>query len=90
MAEQFSRPDPGRIAAAVRSRADRVPGQRDMTAFERALAGPPAEGPRLVWLLTWPDGRAVSVDSEDHALAIAREARVCRMARRYVTPGVAR
>jgi hypothetical protein len=89
MAEERHDPHTQQVPARVmRSRIDRVPGQRDMSSFERVFAGPPAEGPRLQWAVTWPNGRMTIVDSEDDAIAIARGAPGCRIARRYVTPWI--
>lgn len=90
MDHELAPPDPGLPLRAVRTRADRVPGQRDMSSFEQVVAGPDADGPRLVWLVVWPDGRVTPVDSEDDALVLARGTPRCRLTRRYVTPGVSR
>lgn len=88
--ESFHPPAGGPPPRVVRTRIDRIPGQRDMSTFEHAIAGPSADGPRLQWTVRRPDGRTITVDTEDEALAIARQLPGCRIGRRYVTPCVAR
>jgi hypothetical protein len=91
MAEETFDPTAGPPPTPVRrTHIDRVPGQRDMSLFERAFAGPSADGPRVQWTVRWPDGRATVVDSEDDALALARGGTGCRITRRYVTACVPR
>jgi hypothetical protein len=90
MADEVSRPDPDETTRTVGIKVDRIPGQRDMSSFEHVLAGPPADGPRLQWLIAWPDGRVTAVDDEDDALAAVRAVHGCRLLRRYVTACVPR
>jgi hypothetical protein len=91
MADEMFDPTDDRSPAPVRrAQIDRIPGQRDMSQFEHVIAGPSADGPRVQWTVRLPDGRLVTVEGEDDALAIARRAPGCRIARRYVTPCVVR
>jgi hypothetical protein len=90
MADEAARPDPDETMRAVGIRVDRIPGQRDMSSFENVFAGPPADGPRLQWLIAWPDGHVTRMDNEDDALAVVRGVPGCRLLRRYVTTCVPR
>jgi len=91
MADERFDPTGDRLPSLVRrGQVDRIPGQRDMSHFEHAFAGPPADAPREQWTVRLPDGRVVTADGEDDALAIARRTPGCRIARRYVTACVTR
>jgi hypothetical protein len=91
MADEMFDPTADRSPAPVRrGQVDRIPGQRDMSQFELLIAGPSADGPREQWTVRLPDGRLLTVDGEDDALAIARRSPGCRIARRYITACVVR
>lgn len=88
MADDRIHPSPGPSELprrAVRPKADRC-GRLDMSAFEKAYAEAPAQGPQQQWAILWPDGRTMAVDCENDALMISQLNPSSRVVRRYVGP----